>query len=143
MAEIIPAPRGSAAAKFERLLRDLALAYPEAHEDRPWGERAIKVRRKTFVFMYSSSDGLHLSVKLPDSNREALLLPFSKPTGYGLGKSGWVSAHFGVNEVPPMSVLTEWVAESFRAVAPKTLAKKVSEVGRTPVATSKTARKKA
>ena len=30
------------------LLRAYAKAYPEAHEDFPWGESAIKVRGKVF-----------------------------------------------------------------------------------------------
>ena len=27
---------------------------------------------------------------------------FAEPTGYGLGKSGWVTARFGVDEKPPL-----------------------------------------
>ena len=34
---------------------------------------------------------LGISCKLPQSGEAALMLPFAKPTGYGLGKSGWVS----------------------------------------------------
>ena len=41
----------SAAAKIEALLRKHALSYPEAYEEFPWGERAIKVKGKVFVFM--------------------------------------------------------------------------------------------
>ena len=32
----------------------------------------------------------------------ALLLPFATPTGYGLGKSGWVSARFAPSDDPPL-----------------------------------------
>ena len=35
----------------EALLRDHALSYPETYEEFPWGERAIKVKGKVFVFM--------------------------------------------------------------------------------------------
>jgi predicted DNA-binding protein (MmcQ/YjbR family) len=49
----------------EAALRDFALTYPEAHEDFPWGHRAIKVRGKAFVFMSKDEPGLGLSVKLP------------------------------------------------------------------------------
>jgi predicted DNA-binding protein (MmcQ/YjbR family) len=121
MTERQPAPPGSAALEYESILRDVALSFPESHEDRPWGERAIKVRKKTYVFMSSNEDGLHLSMKLPHSNREALLLPFTEPTNYGLGKSGWVTAHFGVDEVPPVPIVAGWIEESYRAVAPKKL----------------------
>jgi hypothetical protein len=51
----------------------------------------------------------------------ALDYPFAKPTGYGLGKSGWVTASFDDGAAAPLEVLLAWVDESFRAVAPKKL----------------------
>ena len=53
----------------------------------------------------------------------ALDLPFTAPTGYGLGKSGWVTATFGPKDKPPLDYLRHWIAESYRAVAPKKLLK--------------------
>ena len=74
-------------------LRDYALALPEVHEDMPWGERALKVKNKVFVFLGRDMDSdFGMSVKLPTSNKSALRLPFTSATGYGLGKSGWVTA---------------------------------------------------
>ena len=52
----------------------------------------------------------------------ALEYPFTQPTGYGLGKSGWVTASFAPKEKPPLDVLEAWITESYRAVAPKKLA---------------------
>lgn len=75
-------------------LRTHALAFPESHEDFPWGERALKVKGKVFVFMRCDDGTLGLSVKLPFTGDDALAEPFAKPTGYGLGKSGWVSLTF-------------------------------------------------
>ena len=75
-------------------LRQFALGFPEAHEEFPWGECAVKVRGKTFLFMSIGDDGLRLSVKLPASREFALEYPFTKPTRYGLGKSGWVTSSF-------------------------------------------------
>ena len=49
-------------------------------------------------------------------------MPFTKPTGYNLGKSGWVTASFGAKAKPPLDVLEAWLDESYRAVAPKKLA---------------------
>ena len=108
-------------------LRVFALGFPGAREEFPWGERVIKVGKKVFVFL-GMADGaeLGLSVKLPASAPMALLLPFAEPTGYGLGKSGWVSAHFAASETPPLGMLREWIDESYRAVAPKTLVAKLS-----------------
>ncbi|WP_309895214.1 MmcQ/YjbR family DNA-binding protein [Archangium sp.] len=107
---------------FEMALREAGMAYPEVTEDFPWGHRTLKVNGKAFIFMgINSEEGLVLSVKLPHSNGAALMLPFAQPTGYGLGKSGWVSASFGARDTPPLEMLRQWLDESYRAVAPKKL----------------------
>jgi predicted DNA-binding protein (MmcQ/YjbR family) len=107
----------------ERALLEHALSYPEAREDFPWGERVVKVRGKVFLFMgRPDGKGLGLSVKLPGSASFALGLPFASPTGYGLGKAGWVTARFAAREKPPVELLKQWIDESYRAVAPKRLA---------------------
>jgi len=108
-------------------LRDFALALPEAHEDMPWGERVVKVHNKVFVFLGHDKDTEHfgLSVKLPTSKHSALRLPFSSPTGYGLGKSGWVSAKLDDRSQASFEMLRDWVKESYCAVAPKALAEQV------------------
>jgi predicted DNA-binding protein (MmcQ/YjbR family) len=102
-------------------LRKAALAYPDTHEDHPWGEIAIKVKGKVFVFM--GADGF--SVKLPKSGPKLLKKPFAEPTHYGLGKHGWVSCHFEDGEVPMKEALA-WIEESFRAVAPKKVLAKLT-----------------
>lgn len=109
-------------AAAEATLRAHALAKPEATEHFPWGERAIKVKGKVFLFMYTDATKLSLSTKLPDSNGVALMLPFAKPTGYGLGKAGWVSAAFDAGAEPPVDMLCDWIDESYQAVAPAKLA---------------------
>lgn len=107
-------------AAFVRL-RALALSYPETREDLPWGESAFKVRGKTFIFARVSEEGLHISVKLPTMREFALEYPFTKPTPYGLGKSGWVSAEFAGTAAIPFDLIEAWVAESYRAIAPRKL----------------------
>jgi predicted DNA-binding protein (MmcQ/YjbR family) len=109
-------------------LRALALSYPETREDHPWGESAIKVRGKTFVFMHLVEGRLSLSVKLRERLEFALQYPFASPTRYGLGKSGWVTASFSTNDEPPLDVLSAWIDESFRAVAPKKLSTSLAHV---------------
>jgi len=109
-------------AAAEAHLRSHALAKPEATEHFPWGERAIKVKGKVFLFMYCDATRLSLSTKLPESASVALLLPFANPTGYGLGKAGWVSAAFEPGTAPPLEVLCAWIDESYQAVAPAKLA---------------------
>lgn len=101
-----------------------ALAYPGAHEDHPWGETVIKVKGKIFLFAGSTEEGgLYAGFKLPASSGAALVFPFASPMGYGLAKSGWIYTRFGPREQVPMPLLIEWLDESYRAVAPKTLVK--------------------
>ncbi len=113
MKETLPTPREHAQA--------YALTFPGAYEEHPWGETVLKVAKKVFVFLGKGSEGFGLSVKLPGSGPKALELPFTEPTGYGLGKSGWVSASFAPGELPPLDLLFAWIEESYRAVAPKKL----------------------
>jgi len=108
--------------KAEAALRAHALAFPETREDHPCGESAFKVKGKTFVFLSRHEGGLHLSLKLPRSREFALDYPFTEPTGYGLGKAGWVSARFKAGDTVPLDVLQAWIGESFEAIAPKRLA---------------------
>jgi predicted DNA-binding protein (MmcQ/YjbR family) len=108
-------------------LRAAALAYPGAVEEFPWGERVVKVNQKVFVFLGRAEGAeLSLTVKLPQSGAMALGLPFATPTGYGLGKSGWVSASFTKAREVPLGMLLEWIEESYRAVAPKKLVAQLS-----------------
>lgn len=115
-------------------LRSLALAYPESHEDFPWGHSAIKVKTKAFVFLYLDPEGtqLTLSAKLPHSSEVALVLPFAKPTGYGLARSGWVTAAFGPRDPVPLDILRDWIDESFRAIAPAKISKTLGPTPPTP-----------
>lgn len=111
-------------------LRTFALAFPETAESHPWGETAIKVKGKTFLFMRSDEVLLSLSVKLPLSREFALDREFTEPTHYGLGSKGWVSAKFegkarGKNK-PPVELLEAWIEESYRAIAPKRIVAKLA-----------------
>jgi predicted DNA-binding protein (MmcQ/YjbR family) len=105
---------------LDRLLR-LALSYPEAWEDHPWDETVVKVRKKIFVFAGIYESKLSVTVKLPESRDFALGFEWTEPTGYGLGRAGWVSVRLPVRDDAPIDLLEEWIDESYRAVAPKTL----------------------
>ncbi len=109
-------------------LREHCLSYPGAVEEYPWGHPATKVSKKVFAFHAGDlalEEGLGFSVKLPQSGDLVLAMPFASPTGYGLGKSGWVSIKVAPDEAPPMEVMKAWIDESYRAVAPK---KRVAEL---------------
>ena len=108
-------------------LRRHALSFPEAVEEFPWGHSALKVRGKTFVFLNDGDEEVSLSVKLPVSRDFALIFDFAEPTGYGLGRSGWITARFGSGDRPDIELLQRWIAESYRAIAPKKLSALVAE----------------
>jgi predicted DNA-binding protein (MmcQ/YjbR family) len=109
-----------------------ALGLPGAHEDFPWGERVAKVKKKVFVFFGKPETSVFgMSVKLPESGSVVLELPFATPTGYGLGKSGWVSLQFGKRDsLPPVDVMCAWIEESYRAVAPRRLVDELEAGGK-------------
>ena len=114
----------------ESALRSYALSLHEAYEEFPWGHRAIKVRRKIFAIMVGDDAGFRLSVKLPSSGLVALDLPFARPTQYGLGRSGWVTAQFAPTDRIPVQLLRDWIEESYRAIAPKRLLQRTEHPAR-------------
>ncbi|MFG3441416.1 MmcQ/YjbR family DNA-binding protein [Nonomuraea sp. NPDC047897] len=104
-------------------LRAFALGLPEAHEDHPWGDTVIKVGKKVFVFLGVDEPtdkwDPSFSVKLlSEAHGHALTVAGAAPTGYGLGRAGWVTVPL-LAELPPTEVLLDWVEESYRAIAPK------------------------
>ncbi len=117
-----------AARTIRRRVLKFALGLPGAYEDHPWGEDVVKVDNKVFVFLGLGDDpsNLAMTVKLGESQDQALMVPGAAPTGYGLGRAGWVTVPFR-ETTPPLGVLTDWVEESYRLVAPK---KRVSELDR-------------
>ena len=109
-------------------VRDYALGLPEAWEDHPWGESVAKVGKKVFVFLGGDPPGdgsCWLGVKLPESKDQVLTLTFARVMGYGLDRGGWV----GIQAPPdlPLEVLTTWIDESYRAVAPRQLVQQLDD----------------
>jgi predicted DNA-binding protein (MmcQ/YjbR family) len=109
-------------AEIRDQLRDFALTLPGAAEEFPWGESVIKVNKKIFIFLGGSGDPdpQHFGLKLADSHELALAVPGAAPSGYGLGRSGWVTVPLS-GDIPPVEVFVDWVEESYRLVAPKRL----------------------
>jgi predicted DNA-binding protein (MmcQ/YjbR family) len=117
-------------ARLADTLRGFAFGLPEAWEDHPWGESVAKVGKKVFVFFGADAGvaapdaPVHLTVKLPQSEEEALALPFVEPTGYGLERGHWVTVHAPADW--PAEMLTAWIEESYRAVASRSLRARLS-----------------
>jgi predicted DNA-binding protein (MmcQ/YjbR family) len=103
-------------------LKKFGLSLPGAHSKSPWpGHDDLAVKDKTFAFMSIAGEPLSMSCKLPVTRGEVLKNAFAQPTGYGLGKSGWVSMAFDAGDKPPIELLKRCILESYRAVAPKKL----------------------
>ena len=126
-------------------LRERGLRYPGAHLKSPWpGHLDLAVRDKTFAYLSVPGEPFSISCKLPHSAPMALDLPFTEPTGYGLGKSGWVTAKPEAAAELPLALFAEWIDESYRAQAPKKLVAQLDEsaADHVPPLAKKAAKKK-
>lgn len=110
-------------------LEKIAARLPEAQrvDIEAWGgEPTFRVRGKNFIFTDPAATGL--SVKLPKEEAAAVVAtdPHAEPTGYGLGRHGWVSVTIGADaDEERWAQIEEWVRTSYTLVAPKQLAKLV------------------
>jgi len=99
-------------------LRVFAGTLPGAAEDEPWGEVAFKAAGRVFLFLgpfEPETAKFSFSVRLPRSGSEVLAKDFARPTGYGLGRSGWITFTMVEGRALPPRVLTAWIFESFSA----------------------------
>jgi predicted DNA-binding protein (MmcQ/YjbR family) len=118
-----------------KALKKHAAGKPGAWEDHPWGETAYKAGTKMFVILGLGKGRYAMTCKLPDSAEAATtMFRWADPTGYGLGKSGWVTASFAPTDDVPKDLLLQWIDESYAAIAPKerTPARAQGTGGRTP-----------
>jgi predicted DNA-binding protein (MmcQ/YjbR family) len=92
------------------------------------GEPTFRVNGKTFVFAGGSFEGI--TVKLPKEEAAATVASDRAvtPTGYGLGRHGWVSVALPAKISAARWVqVEEWIRTSYTLVAPKRLARRVLE----------------
>jgi len=118
---LYPGGENANVAPAAKRIRELALSFPEAYEDRPWGDFPVfKVAdNKVFAWMWENDAGVHLTVKLTKEEREiAFLLPFVSVAKY-VGRYGWITAHVADDE--SLEAALEWLRESYWLKAPKRL----------------------
>ena len=106
-------------------LESFALGFPGAWPDSPWGDPVVKVGTKIFVFLGDNADDSAITVKVPESRDHAMSFTGAVPTGYGLGKAGWVTIPVGRLDSDDVEVLHDFVEESYRTIAPKKLVKEL------------------
>jgi len=109
-------------------LEQMVARLPEAErvDVEAWGdEPTFRVRGKSFIFTDANVHAL--SVKLSREEAAAVVAtdPLAEPTGYGLGRHGWVSVQIGDGDQTRWQQVEEWVRTSYTLVAPKSLAKSV------------------
>lgn len=120
----------SSGEELVKAVRAYGLGLPGAHSKSPWpGHDDLAVNDKTFAYLNADGQPCSISCKLPYTGEVALQLPYAKPTGYGLGKSGWVTFEPPPAELPALEQLVEWVEESYRAQAPRKLVKELDSRG--------------
>ena len=106
-------------------LKTLALGFPGAWADNPWGDSVVKVGKKIFVFLGEGAEDAGITVKVPESHEHAMSFTGAMPTGYGLGKAGWVTIPIGGLRADDAEVLHDFVEESYRTIAPKRMIKEL------------------
>lgn len=96
------------------------------------GEPTFRVAGKNFVF--AGRDASTITLKLTTDEAAAVVAtdPTAKPTGYGLGRHGWVSLTLGATvSAARWGEIEEWIRTSYALVAPKRLARQILEEDRT------------
>ncbi len=92
------------------------------------GEPTFRVNGKNFVFAHPQFTSI--TVKLPKEEATATVATDEavSPTGYGLGRHGWVSVDLsGRIAAARWAEVEEWIRTSYTLVAPKRLARVVLE----------------
>jgi predicted DNA-binding protein (MmcQ/YjbR family) len=117
-------------------LEAIVARLPEAErvDVAEWGDHpTFRVRGKNFVF--SDQGAQSLSVKLSKEEAAAVVATDAEvsPTGYGLGRHGWISfpVEKGAGD-ERWGHVEEWIRTSYTLVAPKRLARMVIDEDATP-----------
>jgi predicted DNA-binding protein (MmcQ/YjbR family) len=111
--------------RTEAIVADL----PEAErvDIEKWGGHpSFRVRGKNFVFC--NLEGTSLSLKLSPDEAQGVVAtdPTTKPTGYGLGRHGWIDFALSPDvDEARWEIVAEWILTSYCLVAPETLARQV------------------
>jgi predicted DNA-binding protein (MmcQ/YjbR family) len=111
----MPSPADRAAGA----IRGLALSFPEAYEDEPWGFPVFKVADNRLFALLVESDPVEVTLKLSSEEREiAYLHPWVRRARY-VGRYGWITAT--IEDDDALATALEWLRESYYLKAPAKL----------------------
>ena len=108
-------------ATIERRIAELALSFPQAYEDRPWGDFPVyKVgQNKVFAWAVTREHSVDVTMKLTADEREiAHLLPFVRTASH-VGRYGWITAR--ATDAESLEAALEWLRESYWLKCPSDL----------------------
>ncbi len=117
--------------RAERALTRFGLTLPETEAALGLPPtRALLVKGKTFYIFGAKGeplDALTVTMKLPIAAEMVQDLPFVRPSKGWYKQHNWVHAQFGADDdiLGEMDTLKGWMLQSYRAIAPKTLGKRV------------------
>ena len=107
--------------EIEQRIHDLALGFPEAYEDRPWGDFPVfKVgQNKVFGWAVKRESSVDVTMKLTAEERDiAHLLPYVRTASH-VGRYGWITA--AVSDEESLEAALEWLRESYWLKCPAEL----------------------
>lgn len=118
--------------RAEAELIKVGLSFPETTTGPAWPPaRGLYVKKKMFCVFGAKGEGfdaLTILMKLPISAEMAEELPFVRPAKGWFKQHNWVTAHFAADDdvLAELSTLKGWLKQSYIAVAPKTLGRRVA-----------------
>ncbi|MBK6704653.1 MAG: MmcQ/YjbR family DNA-binding protein [Caulobacteraceae bacterium] len=117
--------------RTEAELTAYGFTFPETNAGPAWQTtRGLYVRKKMFAVFGEKAQPLNeltMIMKLPISAEMAAELPFVRPARGWYKQHNWVTAYFGAGDdvLAEMDTLRGWLKQSYIAVAPKTLGKRL------------------
>lgn len=111
-----------------KVLRALAMQYPEAEEGTSCNKLSFKARKKAFLYVGADAESYNVMLKLTDSIAEAEKLG-AKSDAYSPGNNGWTRIIMPLDDAPPAGLLERWIDESYRALAHKELVAMLPDLG--------------
>ncbi|MGE0481868.1 MAG: MmcQ/YjbR family DNA-binding protein [Phycisphaerae bacterium] len=109
-----------------KALRRFVLRLPEVEEGASCVNRAFRARGKAFAYLGMKADHYKLMVKPTDSVEHAQALARERPDAFDVGKHGWTTIRLPHTQRAPKGLLEAWIEESYRALAPAPLVKRLS-----------------